>query len=273
MAQWATERPCSVCRTSVFCLQNVHALFAERPCSVCRTSMLCLQNVRVLFAERPCSVCRTSMLCPCISVLSAAYPQRDWLAKLPIVVAKTIGFPKSLVVVAERKSPSNFQGASHSNSQHLICRYFSAIPQTLREMPVDSSWGVRAFFMKCPQSLREVSADSSWITALWIRGLTIRLFRGNSTLLVSCIVRKVWSMLSPWQTVICVLNYSLHDWKEAMTIVWTCKVSPQVWVIHQETDQTLIWHPFSNLTVICIVDLALNVSTISRLLGVQVITI
>ena len=133
-------------RTSVLCLQNVRVLFAERPCSVCRTSVFCLQNVHALFAERPCSVCRTSMLClqnvHALSVhqcIICCLPTKRLTCKVANRSCKDHRFPKSLVVVAERKSPSNFQGASHSNSQHLICRYFSAIPQTLREMPVDSS--------------------------------------------------------------------------------------------------------------------------------------
>ena len=82
------ERPCSVCRTFVLCPENVRALSVKRPCSVHKTFVLCLENVRALFAERPCSVRRTSVLCSCISELSAAYPQSDWLAKSSIVVAK-----------------------------------------------------------------------------------------------------------------------------------------------------------------------------------------
>ena len=132
----AAEHPCSGRKTSVLCPRNVRALPAERPCSVHRTSVLCPQNVRALSAERPCCVRRTSVLCPCTSVLSAAHPQSEWLAKLPIVVS-------------ERRNPNDSQDACRSNSRQFIRRSFSAI-----------------LFMRCPWTLHEVSADASRITGL-----------------------------------------------------------------------------------------------------------
>ena len=139
-----------------------------------RASMLCLHNVHALSTHQ-CIIC-----CLLTKRLTCKVANRS---------CKDHRFPKSLVVVAERKSPNNFQGASHANSQHLICRNFLAIPQTLREMSVDSSWGVRVFFVKCLQTLHEVSADTSWITALcctWIRGLPTRLFCGKQY--ITCVL-------------------------------------------------------------------------------------
>ena len=124
---------------------------AEWSCSVCRIFVLCLQNVRALSAEHPCSVYRMFVLCPRISVLSAAYPQSNWLAKLLILVANKTIISNLLIVIAERKSPNKSQDASYLNSQHFICRFFSAIPRTLCEVSADSSWGVCKLFMRCPR--------------------------------------------------------------------------------------------------------------------------
>ena len=105
------------------------------------------QNVCVLSAKHPWSVHGI----PCTVIY--------------IVVAKKTIFFKSLIVVAERKSLNDSQNTSHSNTRHLICRSFLAIPRTL-----------------C-----EVSVDASWITMLCcaqIRGLPIWQFRGKSKLFV-----------------------------------------------------------------------------------------
>ena len=115
-------------RMLVLCLRNICALSAECPCPVRRTSVPCPRNISALpaefcalFTDHPCSVHRT--LCSVRDVLASVYyvsvyPQSDWLAKLPNVVARMPSFRKSLIVVTERKSPNDLQDAASGLISH-----------------------------------------------------------------------------------------------------------------------------------------------------------
>ena len=133
--------------------QNICAVTTEHLCSVRRTSVLRSQNIRALSTHQCIICCLPTKRLTC-KVANRSCVEDHW-------------FPKSLIIVAERKCPSDFQGASHSNSQHLSA---------------DSSRQFHRLFVRCPQTLREMPADASRITALCltrIHGLPIRQFRGK----------------------------------------------------------------------------------------------
>ena len=122
--------------------QKVSAMPVKPPCSVSGVSVLCPPNVHALPTHQCIIYCLSTKRLTCQVVNRSR--------KGPL--------PKSLIVVAERKSPNDSQDASHLNSRHLICRSFSAMPQTLCEVSA-------GFFVRCLRTLHEVSAEASQVNA------------------------------------------------------------------------------------------------------------
>ena len=173
----SADCPCSVCRSSVLCPPIIHALSTERSYSVHRLSVLCPLIVRALSTEHPCSVCAACASVYCVSL----YPQSNWLAKSPIVVARTPLFPKSLIVVSERKSPNDAQ-------LHDIVKWFvkltklrglTAVVTTSRRrrrltmwyslMSLQSNWSAteeKAFERRRPESW-SIGISIHWKSMWW----------------------------------------------------------------------------------------------------------
>ena len=97
-------------------------------------------------AERPCCVRGMFVLCLRISILSAAYPQSDWLARLPFVVTKK-------TIVSQVANLSCREKEFQQFPRRLSLEFAILDLQIPLSDSTDFSLGVHGLFVKCLRML------------------------------------------------------------------------------------------------------------------------